>query len=439
VRTGTSRRRSSAGFALVGLLAMLAIVAMGLSVMVAFANRVLDEDRTGVVTDELEEVYRAVVGNQRDVFGYIGELGTYPNSLYDLAVNPGNSGWRGPYLRDPRVGNNMLLDPWGQPYEFWVVANVAGSDQLAIISRGPDGQSTNTAADPNVSANFTGLLPTAANYFTGDPRNADNVVFPRTDPTRADNLNINIDSILNITLNNYDSNDDVDAFVAACPGLYNLKVTNTSRGTDDVPTTAYAPGFEVTLPQGTYQVLITSALLATPLVNDRIVVFPVVPVYRTYNLTGLDSSGTDQFTLTLTNKYPLETATIRQFDTSIGTVATNATVVFNGTTSNPKAPKACSTINVVVNSEVVETFTMPFGNATKIVGATAAAVEVENDNNFDINVFRNGLFLGNIRKNRDKTFSEGLVAGDFLEAKTEGGTFLESLTLVAGFQEWEVD
>jgi hypothetical protein len=113
----SARGPSHAGFALIGLLAMLAIVAMGLSVMVVFANRVLDEDRTDAVTDELEQVYRAIVGNQRDIFGYIGELGTYPSSLYDLAVNPGNAGWRGPYLRDPRVGGNMLLDPWGQPYE----------------------------------------------------------------------------------------------------------------------------------------------------------------------------------------------------------------------------------------------------------------------------------------------------------------------------------
>jgi hypothetical protein len=158
-------------------------------------------------------------------------------------------------------------------------------------------------------------------------------------------------------------------------------------------------------------------------------------------VTGVDRSGTDQYVLTLTNKYPLETATIRQFDSSIGTVSSNATVVFNGTSSNPKAPKACSTINVVVNGDVVESFTMPFGNFSKIVGATAAAVEVENENNFDINVYRNGLFLGNIRRNRDKTFSEGLVAGDVIEARTEGnpGTFLESMTLVAGFQTFEVD
>jgi hypothetical protein len=321
-----------------------------------------------------------------------------------------------------------------------VVDGLATSDRLAIISRGPDGQSTNTAADPNVRTNFTGLLPTAANYFTADPRNADNIVFPRTDPSRADNLNINTDSILNITLNNFDSNSEVDGFVPACPNLYSIRVTNTARGTDDVPLTGYAPGFEVTLPQGTYQVYVTSALLSSPLVNDRIVVFPVVPVYRTFNLTGMDSSGTDQYVLTITNKYPLDTVTIRQFGSSIGTVSPNATVAFSGATTNPKAPKACSTINVVADGNVVETFTMPFGNYSRLVGATAAAVEVENDNNFDINVYRNGLFLGNIKKNKDKTF-DNLSAGDVIEARTEGtpGTFLESLTLVAGFQTFIVE
>lgn len=311
----TPERRGQGGFALFGLLALLAIVAMGLSVMVVFANRVLDEDRVDVVTDELQEIYRAVVGDQRDTFGYIGEVGTYPASLIDLTVNPGNAGWRGPYLRDPRVGNNMLLDPWGQPYEYWVIDGVSGSDRLAIISRGPDGQSTNTAADPNIRTSFTGTTPVDAAYFS-TAANADNVVFPRPDASLADTLNVNTDSILNITLNNFDSNSVVNAFVPACPNLFRITVQNTDRGSNEVNNIGYAPGFQVTLPQGTYRVFITSSLLPTAVVNDRIVVFPVVPVFRTYNTTGLDSSGTDLYNLQLTNSYPLDSVSIYEFDTS---------------------------------------------------------------------------------------------------------------------------
>lgn len=430
MRASSRRDRvgSSAGFALFGLLAFLAVVAMGLTVMVVFADRVLDEERTDDVTAELEEVYRAVVGNQRDAFGYIGEVGTYPDSLYDLIVDAGNSGWRGPYLRDPRVANNMLLDPWGQPYEYFVVDGVATSDQLAIISRGPDGLSTNTAADPNQRANFTGVAPTAATYFTSDPRNADNVVFPRPDYTRPDNLNVNTDSNLNITISNFDSNTQVNAFVPACPNLFTIQVTNAARTTPDVPATGYAPGFEATLPQGTYEVEVRSTLLPAPLIRDRVVVFPVVPVFRSYNVTGMDSSGTDSFVLTVTNKYPLDDVVVAQFGSNLTTLDPNETQAV--------AVKGCATVNVKISGTVVESFTMPHAAFTKTVGGTAAAVTVDNKRNSDINVYSNGLLIGNIKKKKTKTFSDGLVAGDAIEARTEGtpGTLLATLTLVAGVQ-----
>ncbi|MBM3819149.1 MAG: hypothetical protein FJW14_09075 [Acidimicrobiia bacterium] len=418
--------RSSRGFALFGVLVVLAVIAMGLSVMVVLADRLLDEDRVAAVTGELEEIYRAVVGNQRDTFGYIGEIGAYPASLHDLVVNPGNAGWRGPYLRDPRVGGGMLLDPWGQPYEYWVVDGVATSDRLAIVSRGADGLSTNTAADPNIRTSYTGVEPYQAAYFS-DPKNADNVVFPRPDASRADTLNVNTDSSLNIAINNFDSNSQVNAFVPACPNLFTITVQNTSRETNEVNAVGYAPGFQVTLPQGTYRVFVTSVVLPTPPVNDRIVVFPVVPVYRTYNVTGLDSSGTDQFVLTMTNKYPVDDIVVAQFGSNQATLNPNETEAI--------PIKACATVNVKIGGSVVESFTMPYGNFSKIAGATAAAITIDNNLNVTVNVYRNGLFIGDIKKNKVKTFSDDLVAGDLITAtRADNGVLVKTVTLVAGSQ-----
>ena len=420
-------RAVQGGFALVGLLVMLAIVAMGLSVMVVFADRVMDADREATVADELEEIYRAVVGNQRDTFGYIGEVGIYPTSLYDLVVNPGNSGWRGPYLRDPRVADNMLRDPWGQPFEYWVIDGVAGSDRLAIISRGPDGQSTNTTADPNARTPFLGVAPPDAAYFS-DPKNADNIVFPVPDASRADTLNINTDSNLNITLNNFDSNALVNAFVPACPNLFNITVQNTDRLENVVNDIGYSPGFQVTLPQGTYQVFVKSALLPLNVVDDRVVVFPVVPVFRTYNTTGLDSSGTELYNLQLTNKYPVDTVTIYSFTSSLGNVAPNATVTF--------AVKACSQINVKIGGTTVETFTMPYGATfSKFVGATAASIVITNNLSVTVNVYSDGVFIGDIKKNRVETFATGLVAGNVITARrADTNALVLTQTLVAGSQ-----
>lgn len=224
------------------------------------------------------------------------------------------------------------------------------------------------------------------------------------------------------------SNTLVNAFVPACPNLFNLTVQNVERGTNEVDNIGYAPGFQVTLPQGTYRVFVTSALLPTPPVNDRIVVFPVVPVFKTYNVTGLDSSGTDLYNIQLTNKYPLDTVTLYEFNTSKGNVAPNATLT--------AAIKACAQMSVKIGATTVETFVMPFGATfPKIVGATAAAVTIDNNLNVKVNVYKDGLFIGDVGGNKTKTFASGLVAGNVIDVKrSDTGVLVKTATLVAGSQ-----
>jgi type II secretory pathway pseudopilin PulG len=418
------RVRGSFGFSLVAVLVILVTIGIVIGAMVLLASRLRQFTQTDAATSELSAVYRAIAGDQRDSFGFFGDVGAYPDSLLDLVVNPGKAGWSGPYVTDPRVANSTVLDPWGQPYELYVVDGTSGSDQLAIISRGPDGLSTNTAANPNSRSSFTGLAPTDAAYFS-DPKNADNLVFPLPNAGHADALNVNTTSNLNLTISNFDANPLVNAFVPACPNLFTVTVTSVPRATNDIPATPYSPGFQASLPQGAYTILVTSAILPAPPVNERITVFPVVPVFRKHNLTGLDSSGTNQFTLTVTNKYPLDAITVLSFGTSLGTVAANGGIT-------TFSPKACSVMTVTKSGSTVDTFTMPYADFAKIEGATAASVTLNNNFSVTVQVFDNGTFIGDVKKNKSGTFNN-LSAGDTVTVvRVDTGATVSTVILTAG-------
>jgi type II secretion system protein G len=59
-----------------------------------------------------------------------GALPPQSTGLQALVVNPGISGWRGPYLS----GRKIPLDPWGHPYRYQVL-----NEKPVIDSAGPDG------------------------------------------------------------------------------------------------------------------------------------------------------------------------------------------------------------------------------------------------------------------------------------------------------------
>src|SRR5207237_10128088 len=131
-----------------------------------------------------QAIYQGIVDDQRsNTFGYLGDVGDYPARLSDLiSPSPVPAGWNGPYIQDARIENSIVYDRFGGPIEYFRPTSPpvpsAPLDQLALISRGPDRTSTNTAADPNKSSNFTGL--SAANSGYGNAiNNVDNVVYPR--------------------------------------------------------------------------------------------------------------------------------------------------------------------------------------------------------------------------------------------------------------------
>ncbi len=124
----------------------------------------------------------------------------------------------------------------------------------------------------------------------------------------------------------------------------------------------------------------------------------------------------------------MDTVTIAQFGSNLGNLAPNEVKTF--------APKGCSTINVKIGGAIVETFTMPHANFSKLVGATAAALTVNNNMRVTVQVYSDGLFIGDIKNGKSTTFSDGLVAGNVITVKRAdtGAQVAGPLTLNAGQQ-----
>ena len=426
--------RAPHGFTFLEIVVVLAVLGALLAFLAPTLLSTVTASRENTTLREMAGLYDAMVGDQRETFGYVGDVGDYPASLVDLVVSPGLAGWNGPYLTNVSFENNQLVDPYGQPYEYYLLTGAATSDQLAIISRGADGVSTNTAADPNTAANFLGTAPSAADYTSG-ANNADNLVYPTPSSTSPNALNVEIFGTLALNIQGFDSNALVNAFVPACPNLYEVTVTST-RGTEDVSGLGYGSGFQVDLVQGTYQVLITAQNLSTAPFNERLQILPGETVTRSLNFTGLDSSGTDPFILTITNLQPSEAVEVFEFSTMLSVQPPNSgTEVPAGGGVRSFFVKACSQVFVkrAGATSIRDQLVMLWGAFARSVGATAATLTATNNTSDRIKLFSNDVFLGEVKKGKTESFKFGLLAGDVIKAYDDTvTTLLKTVTLVTG-------
>lgn len=450
------------GFTLLEVIVVLAVIAVLSGILVPMAYQLFAVDRAALTEQELQVIYAAIVGApEKGVFGYVGDAGNYPVTLLDLVRQPVDAtntpvpGWKGPYVQNSRIENGVWLDPYGRPYEYYLVAGLNASDRLAIVSRGADGLSTNTAPVPGDASQYAGPAPSEPSYPAG--ANADNVPFPRVEGN-PDALNVKTEGDVAFDVMNFDSNPKVNAFVPACPQLYTLTATSIPRRAVEA-SLRYVQGLAFNLAQGQYRVSLIPQGLNAPSWAGMVTVQPGTTLTRTLNVTGLDSSGTPLFTLTVKNSFTSMSLEVFEFDDRLAGV-------LPGTTSSQNyvkpaetrvfTPHGCAQIYVRQKdkSTVVDQFVMPYGPATVQEGTQAATLVVTNlfghehhdhgggelhhhqpdrrpHGHVRLFVYRNDILLGTVNHHKDVQFDD-LMAGDKVTILDRDATLLATVFLTPG-------
>lgn len=118
---------AEAGFSLVELLVVLAIIGMIATMVTPQVLGYLGRARGDTARVQVKNIAQAVEL-------YYLDLGSYPTAQQGLQalVQPTGGSWRGPYLRDARG----LIDPWNQPYLYRSPGS--GGKPYEIYSLGSD-------------------------------------------------------------------------------------------------------------------------------------------------------------------------------------------------------------------------------------------------------------------------------------------------------------
>lgn len=350
------RPQTSEGFTLIEVTAALAILAVVTAILVSVGGNLMDANRANDAITEMAQIYTAVVGDpSKNYYGYIGDTGQFPSTLMDLVQDPGGSvyGWKGPYLQGARVDSGVLYDTYGSPYECYYYEDntQAVADQFAIISRGPDRDTTNMAAS-NSCTDFNGSAMPSSYAQSGVDR--DNVVYPRfTDNPSL--LKYNHVGTLSLTIFNYDRNTSVNALVPGCPLLYTITITSIPRGANDSFSMPYYPGANsVDLPQGLYGISISSPLAVGPVWKDQVEIAPGATVSKIANIWGGLNSALTTPTQTFNPNNGFG-ATLRYI-----LYSTNLTTM--GTAGPMTGVRACSQMiaQTAATNQVVDSFVYPY-------------------------------------------------------------------------------
>ena len=142
VKSGSRRadRRAEAGFTLVEMLVVIAIIGLIMGLVGPRVLSYLGESKVKAAKLQIESFSSSL-----DLF-YL-DVGRYPTAsegLVALAQRPGNASiWNGPYLKKA-VPN----DPWGRPY---VYRNPGQKGDFDLISYGRDGQPGGSGEDADIT------------------------------------------------------------------------------------------------------------------------------------------------------------------------------------------------------------------------------------------------------------------------------------------------
>lgn len=141
VATLFDEKEPEAGFTLVELLVVLAIVALIATLVAPQVLRYLGSARTNAAKAQIHNIESALEL-------YYVDNAKYPTAeegLSALVTAPaGESRWSGPYLK----GSVGLNDPWGRPYVYELKADASG---VTIRTLGRDGKPDGSGEDQDVS------------------------------------------------------------------------------------------------------------------------------------------------------------------------------------------------------------------------------------------------------------------------------------------------
>ncbi|MFI0849511.1 type II secretion system major pseudopilin GspG [Mesorhizobium sp. IMUNJ 23232] len=129
-------RRRRAGFTLIEMLVVLAIIGLITALVGPRVLAQLSDSRERAARLQIEAFSSAL-----DIF-YI-DVGRYPvqaEGLGALVRKPSTiQVWNGPYLR----GDNVPLDPWGNEFKY-----ASDGKTFKVTTDGPDGRGSNVSAQP---------------------------------------------------------------------------------------------------------------------------------------------------------------------------------------------------------------------------------------------------------------------------------------------------
>jgi hypothetical protein len=401
-------------------IAIFVVAMLGITVLAEYsiksAQRKTDSTR-------LARVYRAIVGDpSTDTFGYLGDVGDYPTTLQDLSQSPGATGWNGPYLSEDLINGSTVNDSFGSPMEYYLSLTAGSPDELAIISKGPDHGSSNTASNPNDRTQFTLPAPSSGSTYTNATGNADNLAYPDFSVSPSTAVDYQNTGTLTYNIVNKDANQ-ANAIVDACPLVYSLVATSRARGSSDTITLPYSPGLSTDFLQGLWDISITSIVAKSAYFAESVAVYPGRTITHRVRTEDLDSSKTPTFALTINNNTGVKIDVYR-FTTKIVTgIAVGAQGASGGT------PNACANMAIKNNSTnaVLDTWVMPYANYTRTSSSTKSTLTVTNANTTgashrQILVYRDGLLLGTVYQRKTVAFP-GIDSGATIVVKDQiGGT-----------------
>ncbi|UCC78669.1 MAG: prepilin-type N-terminal cleavage/methylation domain-containing protein [Candidatus Zixiibacteriota bacterium] len=135
----------SNGYTLVEMILVVVIIGILASVAIQSLNKTEGNRRLDDTMAEMEEIARAIVGDERLIssgartdFGYVGDIGSLPSSLDDLVTNPGGyATWKGPYIRNNFIENSedYKRDAWDNPYAYTGGITIASSTDGSPITK----------------------------------------------------------------------------------------------------------------------------------------------------------------------------------------------------------------------------------------------------------------------------------------------------------------